>query len=484
MKSSLFEHYKKKYAAGGKVPVRKTGMWYQDGDVVVPSNDITMKGPNGEKDYFDSPILGIGLLSGDTQIMEPGKDYLFPKDNAVLEKKMQMGAKVASKDMTPEQQARFNAYMKGTTPKNISTPEWLELSSGATNYARRLNNMSQEDMMRMPGDISGRVSDAFKSGIDYSINYGLPKNAGQISTDGTYNPFGENTLDSLYGGLSYTQSFPKGSIRLTPEKQELRLRGKGSSLKYKREMSDEEVISNLAFDVNVLPEALNLYGEGSISDLGVTKDSISNNFSYKDMQVNPQYNVRAGIRGDVGPFNYDVSGSYNPDTGYTYNGDAELALLKDRLTLSGSVAGSQAKGMESMSAEARARLAKNLNVKAGYRQSGNEPGNFNVGLTYNKFFEEGGEVEDKEDEREDDKEMVEGIADILRRVKDKKNRKQIAKKMVEDFDEEQVEYNLDNFMKAAKLMQMGGMSISGVNGVIVANSSPTSLKNTYKNKKK
>ncbi len=249
-------------------------------------------------------------------------------------------------------------------------------------------------------------------------------------------------------------------------------------------MSDEEVISNLAFDVNVLPEALNLYGEGSISDLGVTKDPTGKTLNYKDMQTNPQYNVRAGIRGDVGPLNYNLSGSYNPETGYTYNGDAELALLKDRLTLSGSVAGSQAKGMESMTAEARAKLAKNLNVRAGYRQSGNEPGNFNVGLTYNKFFEEGGEVEDEEDEREDDKEMVEGIADILRRVKDKKNRKQIAKKMVEDFDEEEVEYNLDNFMKAAKLMQMGGMSIPGVNGVIVANSSPTSLKSAYKNKKK
>jgi hypothetical protein len=339
--------------------------------------------------------------------------------------------------------------------------------------------MSQEDMMGMPGDISGRVNDAFKSGIDYSVN--VPTSAGQITTEGNYNPFGQNTLDSLYGGLSYSQSFPKGSVRLTPDKQEVRLRGKGGNLKYKREMSDEEVISNLAFDVNVLPEALNLYGEGSISDLGVTKDPTGNILNYKDMQMNPQYNVRAGIRGDVGPLNYNLSGSYNPETGYTYNGDAELALLKDRLTLSGSVAGSQAKGMESMTAEARARLAKNLNVKAGYRQSGNEPGNFNVGLSYNKFFEEGGEVED---EREDDKEMVEGIADILRRVKDKKNRKQIAKKMVEDFDEEKVEYNLDDFMKAVKLMQMGGMSIPGVNGVIVANSSPTSLKSTYKNKKK
>jgi hypothetical protein len=79
--------------------------------------------------------------------------------------------------------------------------------------------------------------------------------------------------------------------------------------------------------------------------------------------------------------------------------------------------------------------------------------------------------------------MVEGIANILRRVKDKKNRKQIAKKMVEDFEEEEVEYNLDNFMRAAKLMQMGGMSIPGVNGSVVA-SVPMTLQSQYKKKKK
>lgn len=94
MKSSLFEHYKKKYGSGGKLPVRKTGMWYQDGDVVVPSNEITMEGPNGEKDYFDSPIMGIGLQSGKSQVMLPGENYFFPEDDAVLEKKMQIGAKI------------------------------------------------------------------------------------------------------------------------------------------------------------------------------------------------------------------------------------------------------------------------------------------------------------------------------------------------------------------------------------------------------
>ena len=471
MKSSLFEHYKKKYAIGGKTPVRKTGMWYQDGDVVVPSNEITMKGPNGEKDYFDSPILGIGMLSGDSQVMQPGEDYLFPKDNAVFEKKMQMGAKVKNQDMTPEQRARFNSYMKTPNPGNIQTPEWLDLSSGATDYARRLNRMSQQDLIGMPGDISQNVNNAFRQGIDYSIN--VPTSAGQLSTEGSYNPFGENTIQDMYSGLTYTKNLPKGFVKLSPEEQQLTYRTKGGNISYKKKMSDEEQISELAFNLNVLPEALSIYGGGKTSNGLVSATGKNPKF-----QLNDNYNINAGIRGGAGPLSYDVSGNYNPETGYRYRGDAQLSLLKDRLQLSGNVEGSQELGLESLSAEARARILKNLNLKAGYRQSGNNQGSYNIGLSYNKAFEEGGEVED-----DDDKEMVEGIADILRRVKDKKNRKQIAKKMVSDFEEEDVDYNLENFMKAAKLMQMGGISIPGINGSVIA-SAPMTLQNQYKNKNK
>lgn len=482
MKSYLFEHYKKKYGSGGKLPVRKTGMWYQDGDVVVPSNEITMKGPDGEEDYFDSPILGIGLLSGDTQVMEPGKDYLFPKDNAVLEKKMQQGAQVMPREMSPQQQARFNAYMRTQTPRNIQTPEWLSLSSGATNFARRLNQMGEEEMMSMPGDISDKVTNAFNRGVNYSIDAEMPRGLGQLSTEGTYNPFGKNTLQDMYSGLSYSKSFPKGSIRLSPESQEVQLRGKSGNVKYKRELSDEERISQLAFDINFLPDAMTLYGEGRISELGLDTDPRTfNNANYNQAGFNPQYNVKAGIRGEAGPFSYDFSGNYNPDTGYRYDGEAELSLLKNRLNVKGNVSGSEKEGLESLSAEARAKLIGGLTVKGGYRQNANRPGSYNIGLSYNKAFEKGGEVED-EDEEEDDEEMVEGIADILRKVKDKKNRKQIAKKMVEDFEEEDVDYNLEEFMQATKLMQMGGMSIPGVNGTVVA-SAPITLQSQYKKKK-
>ena len=74
-----------------RTPVKSTGMWYQDKDVVVPSNRITMKGPQGQPDYFKEPILGVGMQSGQTQVMQPGREYSFPNDQSVFETKMQYG---------------------------------------------------------------------------------------------------------------------------------------------------------------------------------------------------------------------------------------------------------------------------------------------------------------------------------------------------------------------------------------------------------
>lgn len=160
MKSSLFEHYKKKYGSGGKkLPVRKTGMWYQEGDVVVPSNEITMKGPNGEKDYFDSPIMGIGLQSGESQIMLPGEDYFFPKDEAVLETKMQKGAKFSSslRDVNPSGdfsydlrgslgnlRAGFNARTNLMNPMESQFNPYVSLGGFDLNYSPDVLEASYE----------------------------------------------------------------------------------------------------------------------------------------------------------------------------------------------------------------------------------------------------------------------------------------------------------------------------------------------------
>jgi len=63
-------------------------------------------------------------------------------------------------------------------------------------------------------------------------------------------------------------------------------------------------------------------------------------------------------------------------------------------------------------------------------------------------MEEGGEVEEEDN---DDKEMVEGVASILRGVKDKKNRLQLANKLAKQFNREKVDYNLSDFLNKSKV---------------------------------
>jgi hypothetical protein len=61
-------------------------------------------------------------------------------------------------------------------------------------------------------------------------------------------------------------------------------------------------------------------------------------------------------------------------------------------------------------------------------------------------YKNGGEVED-----DDDKQMVDGVASILRDVKSKKNRLQLANKLAKQFNREKVEYSLPEFLKKSKV---------------------------------
>ena len=89
----------------------------------------------------------------------------------------------------------------------------------------------------------------------------------------------------------------------------------------------------------------------------------------------------------------------------------------------------------------------NLSFYGNANYTPKEPLSYGVGFRYNKSFEEGGEVED----HDDDKEMVDGVAGILRGVKDKKNRLQLANKMAKQFNREKVRYNLADFLKKSKV---------------------------------
>jgi hypothetical protein len=50
-----------------------------------------------------------------------------------------------------------------------------------------------------------------------------------------------------------------------------------------------------------------------------------------------------------------------------------------------------------------------------------------------------------------DKQMVNGVASILRRVKDKKNRKQLAGQLSKQFNREKVKYDLPSFLAKSKV---------------------------------
>ena len=62
----------------------------------------------------------------------------------------------------------------------------------------------------------------------------------------------------------------------------------------------------------------------------------------------------------------------------------------------------------------------------------------------NKKMEKGGKVSN-------DKQMVDGVAGILRDVKSKENRLQLANKMAKQFNREKVNYNLSDFLNKAKV---------------------------------
>jgi hypothetical protein len=314
-------------------PVDETGMWYQNDDVIVPSNKITMKGPNGEDDYFEKPILGVGMQSGKQVMMQPGEEYEFPEDKEVYETQMQLGGRI----------------------DNVSPRGDVDFSVGNKN--------------KLSGQVVGSI------------------NAPSLQ------------MNSLTPRLAY---------------------------------------SNKGFNANVSPGGFG-----------------------------------AGYEGEKGYIDYNQS-TAGKDTYRTASAgyNTERVNLNANATMRNNM-------LENAGIEGSYQVTPNLSLSGNYNINKGEQGtdkNYFAGFRYTKSFEDGGEVEDEND---DDKEMVDGIASILTRVKDKNNRKQIANEMILDFKKEGVKYNLKDFKKSAKIMQMGGMSIPGVNGTVVASSNTSRLKKAY-----
>jgi hypothetical protein len=182
-----------------KVPVSKTGMWYQDGDVVVPSNQITMKGPNGESDYFNSPIMGTGMQSGQTQVMYPGREYSFPNDNSVYETKMQGGGINLTEDISS-----LNPNYRKSNFKNI-----LNTADIVTD-AMQMGHFIPHPI----GQAVGYIGDALGAGIDIA-------QSGINIVEGDYKGAVTNAALGILPGVTGKQGYKRANSLMT---------GKGSGM--------------------------------------------------------------------------------------------------------------------------------------------------------------------------------------------------------------------------------------------------------------
>lgn len=161
-----------------KVPVSKTGMWYQNGDVVVPSNQITMKGPQGQLDYFDSPIMGTGMQSGQTQVMQPGREYSFPNDNSVYERKMQNGGSLLINNSTVEpNKEAMTAMMKS----KLAYADAFNNPTAArmTNRDSRSYTFTEEDELQ-GGEPAGSRGNVYIGSYDNYVTPGIQDVDGKL----------------------------------------------------------------------------------------------------------------------------------------------------------------------------------------------------------------------------------------------------------------------------------------------------------------
>jgi hypothetical protein len=241
--SSFLEKLKQRVSP---TPVDETGMWYQNDDVIVPSNKITMKGPNGEDDYFEKPILGVGMQSGKQVMMQPGEDYEFPEDKEVYETQMQLGGRI--NNVSPRGDVDFSVgnknklsgqvvgsinapslQMNSLTPRlaysnkgfnaNVSPGGFGAGYEGEKGYIDYNQSTAGKDTYRTAS--AGYNTERVNLNANATMRNNMLENAGiegsyqvtpNLSLSGNYNiNKGEQGTDKNYfAGFRYTKSFQEG----------------------------------------------------------------------------------------------------------------------------------------------------------------------------------------------------------------------------------------------------------------------------------
>ena len=202
------------------------------------------------------------------------------------------------------------------------------------------------------------------------------------------------------------------------------------------------------FNYNVSQKVGNVTGslQGSVNVPTMTSNYMQPKISYDRNGLSAYKTLTgfgAGVRGDKTylDYNQDQQGKDIYQTGSAgYNSDK--VNLNANATYKNNV-------LDNAGIQGNYNVTPNLSLSGNYNVSRGEFGmnpNYFAGFRYNKTFKEGGKVD-----HSDDKDMVNGVASILRRVKDKKNRLQLANQMSSQFKREKVKYSLNDFLNKSKV---------------------------------
>lgn len=203
------------------IAISKSGLWDKNKNkVIVPSNRITMKGPNGEPNYFDSPIMGIGVQSGEKKVMYPGKEYSFPNDRSVYERKMQSGGYRDNAQVNVVNPYNLTgnpipSFLKSIKPKSPSVTD--QISDSFLNIADIGTDVMQvgnfipyapAQVVGKAGNILGSSIDAIQAKKEYDKgnNVGAAINAGSAILPSLYNPKYKRSISSINPKNSPTTS--------------------------------------------------------------------------------------------------------------------------------------------------------------------------------------------------------------------------------------------------------------------------------------
>jgi hypothetical protein len=375
------------------------GQWDHPGEVTrIPSSKITMKG-------VSYPVLGIGD-NGQSQMMYPGMDYNFGGASYVDEYPiMQAGGRAPIYTSDPND-PRLKAYRDSINSFNLNkkipkgyVPLTPELAKG--HYSGPLKNMYYHPT----GSFAGTPSITYYATPEKPVQPIILQEHPMVGKSLNFGPVDfERNISSPSGGL------PVGKTLQQPvSNYSLTYRDENSPSKQRTQyLPDFESWKNFTDNVGYMSR--NYSGDNSSANA-----LMYNNYKNGGYTVTRSHDRKGKT--------HKVTG---PDGTVKYFGDSKL--------------GQHPNDPERKKAF-YARHKKNLQNNPYFRAFARAT------------WEEGGEVNN-------DQEMLDGVADMLRRVKDTDNRKEIANYMMDNFRDEDVTFEPKDFLQDANVFALGGGLLS------------------------